>query len=148
MKQKYVDIENTRTPEQRAVYQDIENKNIDPFEPEHLKIHHPHPILFENNSWFVTKNAFPYENTSLHLLIVHKDFITSIEEISKNAWVDLQEIINFSVEKFNLRSGSFFMRFGDTTKTGSTVTHLHAHIIVSGGDPEERRSMYVKISKN
>ena len=148
MKYKFVDIENTRTEKQRDFYQDIADKNIDPFELEHLKIHHPHPVIFENTSWFLTHNAFPYEDTSLHLLIVHKDFITSIEQISQQAWIDLQEIIKFSVEEFKLTSGGFFMRFGDTTKTGSTVTHLHAHIIVSDGDSTDRRSMYVKIGKN
>jgi diadenosine tetraphosphate (Ap4A) HIT family hydrolase len=143
---KYVDINNVRSEEQKIIYKKIQDEKIDPFSPEHFEKNHPHPIIFQNNSWFVTKNAFPYENSSLHLLLVHKEFITSIEEISKDGWEDLQETIIYCVQKFNLKSGSFFMRFGNTIKTGSSVTHLHAHIIVSNGEPNKRKTMYVKIS--
>lgn len=143
---KYVDLENVRNEHQKAIYKKIEDAGIDPFSLEHFQKNHPHPILFENNSWFVTQNAFPYENTSLHILLVHKDFITSIEEISNTAWLDLQQSINYCITNFNLKSGGFFMRFGDTSKTGSSVTHLHAHIIVSGGQMNERKSMYIKVS--
>jgi diadenosine tetraphosphate (Ap4A) HIT family hydrolase len=146
MKQKFVDVENTRTPEQREIYEKIDREGFDPFSLEHFQKNHPHPIFFENDSWFATLNAFPYTNTSLHILLIHKEFITSLEEISQKAWVDLQETINFCIKKYGLNSGSFFMRFGDTTKTGSTVTHLHAHILVSDGSSDERRSMYVAIS--
>lgn len=146
MKKKFVDVANTRTPEQREIYEKIDRDGFDPFSLEHFQKNYNHPIFFENNSWFATLNAFPYANTSLHLLLVHKEFITSIEEISKTGWGDLQETINFCIKKYNLNSGSFFMRFGDTTKTGSTVTHLHAHLLVSNGDQIERKSMYVAIS--
>lgn len=143
---KYVDLENVRHEHQKAIYKKIENEGIDPFSLTHFQKNHPHPILFENTSWFVTQNAFPYENTSFHILLVHKEFITSIEEISNSAWLDLQESINYCIKKFSLTSGGFFMRFGDTSKTGSSVTHLHAHIIVSDGQADERKSMYLKIS--
>ncbi len=143
---KYVDLENVRTEHQKIIYKKIEDEGIDPFSLEHFEKNHPHPILFQNGSWFVTQNAFPYEDTSLHILLVHKEFITSIEQISKDAWLDLQESIQFCVTKFNLKSGGFFMRFGDTAKTGSSVTHLHAHIIVSDAKTNERKSLYIKIS--
>ena len=146
MKKKFVDKENTRTLEQRSVYEQIETEGVDPFEFEYFKAHHPNPILFENNSWLITKNAFPYIGTSLHLLFVHREFITSVEEISGEGWSDLQSAIKFAVEEFKLKSGGFFMRFGDTTKTGATVTHLHAHITVTDGSEFERRSMYIAVS--
>ncbi len=144
---KYVDKYNTRTAEQRAVYQRIEDEGVDPFETDYFKEHHPNPILFENEFWLVTKNAFPYGGTSLHILLVHKPFITSIEQISTQGWLELQLAIQFTVKEFGLRHGGFFMRFGETQKTGATVTHLHCHITVTDGDPEERRSMYVAIAK-
>ncbi len=143
----FVDVNNTRTPEQREIYEVIERTGLDPFEIENFKRTHPHPIIFENASWFLSHNAFPYKGASLHLLLVHRDFITSIEQISPKGWQDLQEMIQFSVNKFNLTSGGFFMRFGDTKKTGSTVMHLHAHIVVSDGEPTERRSMYIAFGK-
>lgn len=145
-KSKFVDVENTRTPEQRAVYEKIADAEVDPFETERFKKHHKHPIIFENETWLLTHNSFPYEGTSLHLLIVHKVFITSIEQITREGWVDFYDLIQFVKKEFNLTSGGFFMRFGDTKKTGGTVTHLHAHITVADGEPEERRSMYVKVT--
>lgn len=143
---KFVDVDNTRTPEQRAVYEAIEAEGFDPFEEEHFKKNHPHPIIFENQNWFLTHNSFPYQGMSLHLLLVHKSFITSIDKISQPGWLDFYALIQFAVKKFNLTSGGFFMRFGDTVKTGGTVTHLHAHIMVTDGEPDERRSMYVTTS--
>lgn len=143
---KFVDVGNTRTSEQREVYERIEAEGFDPFEAEHFKKNHPHPTLFENTNWLLTHNAFPYQGTSLHLLLIHKPFITSIEKISPTGWIDFQELIQFVVKEFNLTSGGFFMRFGDTVKTGGTVTHLHAHIMVTDGEPDERRSMYVTTS--
>jgi ATP adenylyltransferase len=144
---KFVDKKNARTPEQHAVYEEIEKKGFDPFEMEHFKKHHPHPILYKNTSWFLTYNAFPYKDLSLHLLLVHLDFITSIEQITPQGWSDLQEIIGYCVREFNLTSGGFFMRFGDTTKTGGTVSHLHAHIVVTDGGPTDRRSIYIGVGK-
>ena len=144
---KFVDVKNTRTPEQRRVYEKIEQEGIDPFEFEHFRKHHPHPIVFENQNWFLTHNAFPYQGMSLHLLLVHKTFITSIEQITPESWLDFSALIQFATQEFKLTSGGFFMRFGDTTKTGGTVTHLHAHIMVTDGEPEDRRSMYVVSNK-
>jgi diadenosine tetraphosphate (Ap4A) HIT family hydrolase len=140
---KFVDVENTRTAEQRRVYEEIEAQGIDPFSEEHFKTHHPYPILCDNNDWFVTHNAFPYKGMSLHLLIVHKQFITSITEISSDGWKSFYELIQVISQKFNLSSGGLFMRFGDTKKTGGTVTHLHAHIMVTDGGSDDRRTMYV-----
>ena len=140
---KFVDVGNTRTPEQRKVYEDIELSGVDPFETEYFKKNHPHPILFENEYWLLTRNAFPYTGMSIHLLLVHKPFITSIEQITPEGWADFQSLIKFAVEEFGLTSGGFFMRFGDTFKTGGTVTHLHAHIMVADGEADQRRSMYV-----
>ena len=140
---KFVDIKNTRTLEQRKIYEKIEAEGIDPFSEEHFKTHHPYPILFENKDWFVTHNAYPYKGMSLHLLLVHKKFITSIEQISPDGWKSFHELIQVITKKFNISSGSFFMRFGDTIKTGGTVTHLHAHIMVADGGPHDRRSMFV-----
>lgn len=143
---KFVDVDNTRTDEQRSVYEAIEKEGVDPFEIIYFKRNHPHPILFENEYWMLTKNAFPYAGMSLHLLLVHKPFITSIEEITLEGWEDFRSLIQFATSEFQLNSGAFFMRFGDTKGTGGTITHLHAHIMVSDREPDERRSMYVTTS--
>ncbi len=107
---------------------------------------HPHPILFENEHWFTTHNAVPYEGAGLHLLFIHKEFITSIEEISPAALQDLWALIEESKEEFEFESGAFMMRFGDTSQTGATVTHLHAHIIVAKKEEGKRKVIFPRIT--
>ena len=36
----------------------------------------------------------------------------------------------WAVQKFELKGGALAMRFGETTYTGASVCHIHAHLIV------------------
>jgi ATP adenylyltransferase len=123
------------------VYKRIADAGIDPFEREHFAANHPHPILFENENWFMTLSQFPYDNTSLHLLLIHRAFITDACQMTPQGWTDLGEVMKFAQEKFGFESGALIMRFGDTSQTGGSVTHLHAHIIVAAKD-RMRHSIY------
>jgi ATP adenylyltransferase len=131
---KFVDLRNVRTPEQREWYQRIQQAGIDPFERDHFVAQHPHPMLHENETWLLTHNAVPYPNTELHLLLVHKPFITDACHMTPQGWTDLGEVMRFAQKEFCFESNAFMMRSGDTSQTGGSVTHLHAHIIVAKKD--------------
>ncbi len=135
MKKKFVNLKNARRPGDKEkkyekVINEIEKEGVCPFCPEHLKKYHKNPILRENASWLATKNMYPYKDAKLHFLFIYKKHISSMEELSKKGWMELQEIILSIREDFKIKGGSVFVRFGNSN-TGATVTHLHFHLVVS-----------------
>jgi hypothetical protein len=50
---------------------------------------------------------------------------------------DLFAVASHLCDKYNIPGGGLTMRFGDTAKSGATVTRLHAQII----EPEENKKV-------
>lgn len=142
---KFVDLKNVQPGPFKEVYEKIDSDGIDPFQREYFELNHLHPILYENEDWFVSKNATPYDGTELHLILIHRRFITSIEQITATAFLRMQEAIDWCHTEFNFESGAFMMRFGDTSQTGASVKHLHAHIIVANKENGKRKVIIPKI---
>jgi len=130
MNDKFVNLKNSKRDRKysRAI-KSIVNDGVCPFCPDNIKKYHKNPIIEENNSWIATDNMYPYEGTKFHILLIHKKHISSIKEISSDAWSELHNLTNSVIKKRKIKGGTFFIRFGDTKFTGATVTHLHAHIV-------------------
>ena len=86
------------------------------------------PTIHAGKHWHVHENRWPYENTRIHLLIIHTKHIEKIFEITESAWKELLKIIVWAEKKYNLEIGAIGMRFGDPKRNGATVDHLHLHI--------------------
>ncbi len=135
-----------RTPEQRELMAHIENDGVCPFCAEHFTKYHPKPILRESDSWFLTTNMSPYEGTKHHFLFVYKpSHITKPSEMTDAAKLDLFAHIAWLETEYQIAGGSFFMRFGDTRTNGSSVEHLHAHLIVGREGGEGVEPLRVKL---
>ncbi len=129
----FVNQSNTRPGEYEKVINDIAAKKICPFCPEHLAEFHKLPV--DNREfWIITDNQFPYQPTKYNKLFIHRAHICHFSEISPTAWIELGAIIKEQTDKLGIVGGSFFMRFGDTHFTGSSVAHLHAQLIQSNPD--------------
>ncbi len=137
---------NSRTKEQFDRMQKAEDLNICPFCKEGLKKIHKLPIEKETEDFFVTKNAFPYEGTSVHYLIIPKKHIKDTKELKDNMWIQIGKLFNWIRNNINTKSGGFFLRFGDLHWTGSSIEHIHFQII-SGtrSDKEKKESLKVKL---
>lgn len=136
-----------RTPEQKAKMKKLQQLNICAFCPEHFVEFHDNPIEFETPYWVVSKNDYPYKGTSLHLLIIPKIHVKHIKELSDTARSDLMQVVAQIETRFNLTSFSLGMRVGDFNYNGGSVTHLHAHIIVSDfKKPEEHLPVFMKLT--
>ena len=122
---------NARKEEQRAVMAQIEADGVCSFCPEHMPKYHKHPIEKTGAHWYVTKNAWPYDNTAFHFLIVTNEHITDSSELTPEAWLELHELQKWIVETNGIQNGTLLLRTGDMNKTGSSVLHLHAHFIVA-----------------
>ncbi len=134
----FVNIDNTtHRPDNNqygSVIAQIAKDGVCPFCPEQLAKYHKNPILIETKYWLVTENMYPYKSTVHHFLLIHKNHIGHMSEVSTEAWKDLEDLNNEVFRKYNVKGGTFMMRFGDNKITGASVAHLHAHIIVSSGE--------------
>lgn len=116
------------------VIQQIRDEGVCPFCPEYFEKFHAEPMLHKGKYWLLTKNMYPYRGAAHHMLLVHREHIEHLNQLSPEAWQELHEIINMATEKYEIRGAALLTRFGDTRHTGASVTHLHAQIISGSGD--------------
>ena len=114
----------------KKVIEQIHSEAVCPFCPDHLLKFHKNPILKEGERWRVTTNMYPYKGTKFHFLFIHRDHISNTKDMPAASFVELQQHINDLVHENNIPGGTLMMRCGDTTHTGATVTHIHAHFVV------------------
>ena len=117
----------------RGGYKDVINQIAGeakcPFCPDNFK-YHKNPILKRLGRWFITRSTWPYENTQYHFLIMSTAHHEELRELTDSDWLAVLKLAQYAVKKFKLPGGGLAMRFGETTYTGATVCHLHAHLIV------------------
>ena len=135
--QKLMNMDNVRDQLQLTNMKKIEAEGFCPFCPEHMEKYHTPPILKRGNFWYVTPNMYPYPNSVHHFLFITNEHIENSTKLSSEAWGELQELQNWVIQEHGIEHGTFLMRSGDMSKTGSTVMHLHAQLIVGSGDDEK-----------
>jgi ATP adenylyltransferase len=142
---KQVNPDETRNAKQRAQYEQILKDGVCPFCGENFKKYHEGDILKENESWLVTFNDNPYEGSEYHFLFVYtKKHIEHPKDLSEKDQVDLFKLINWISEKYNIDTGAIIMRFG-SEGNGSSVRHLHAHIVVGKSKVKSNNKLKVKV---
>lgn len=103
-------------------------------------------IEFETKHWVATLNAYPYDHTSLHLILVSRRHVKTMADLTSDERADLGEAI-FRVEHhYKLDSYAVGMRNGDFRFNGGSVEHLHAHVIVGQRDPEKFEKVRFKMT--
>lgn len=93
----------------------------------------------------MTNNMYPYKNAKHHILLIHKEHIENISEMSNGAWIELHDIFLRATERSKIPGGTMFIRFGDTKFTGASVSHLHAHLVSSDPDNPEYTPLLTRI---
>jgi diadenosine tetraphosphate (Ap4A) HIT family hydrolase len=144
-KEKLLNLKHARDPKQHEIMQHLLEEGICPFCYEHFVTYHREPIEKEGKYWLITKNDFPYEGSSAHYLLIFKDHITDLSDISSDAWKEFGEYAKYLREKIETPGASLFMRFGDTNYTGGTIDHLHAHLIAGGNEDEAKEKLKVNL---
>lgn len=129
----------------RKVIEQIQSDAVCPFCPNQLTKYHKNPIIKEGALWTLTTNMYPYKNAKYHFLLILKSHKTDTKELSKEEWSELHEHINWLTETNNIPGGSFMMRCGDTSMTGASVTHLHAHLITPDFNNPEREPIMARL---
>lgn len=136
-----VNINHTRN--EREVYEKILEDKVCPFcidfsKPQKSLTYHKKPVLIDGRCWAVTENFDPYKGTTYHFLIIHREHISSMSEISAEASTELITLISSLEKEYSLPAGVFLVRFGDSNYTGASVTHLHAQLVL--GDVKKENS--------
>ena len=148
MKKNFVDLDNARYDDQRAVMQDIMSADHCPFCSENLKKYHKQPIIHDGDFWIVTPNQWPYTNTKLHLLFILKEHAENIEDISPEAAVELFTLASSMSKKYHVPGGALALRFGDTNYSAGSVQHLHAQFVVPDINVNGFESVRIKVGKS
>ncbi len=121
-------LNHARNALQMQRMKEAQEKGICCFCREFFEEYHTAPISYENEHWLVTRNDFPYEGATEHFLLVAKRHVFTPQALSPLEWKCLQDALN-TVSRL-VPGGAFLMRFGETSYTGGTMAHLHAHVIV------------------
>jgi diadenosine tetraphosphate (Ap4A) HIT family hydrolase len=128
----YINLDQARSDAQRKVMEKIQVDGVCPFCMEHLKEYHKEPTLKETEHWILTKNQWPYENVKTQLLAIHKTHIEHLSELEKGSAEELFDLFKWGAKEFNMPGGAVAIRFGSNPEHGnygSSVLHLHAHLI-------------------
>jgi ATP adenylyltransferase len=144
-KTKHINIAHGRKGAYTELLKKIEEDGVCPFCVPYLKKYHTEPILKTTKYWTLTYNQNPYDGSKIHLLLIAKRHIIKLSDINKDESIDLINLIKWSEKKYKIPGGTFLMRFGDTDYTGSSVCHLHAHII-SGGKRIKDKELKVRVA--
>lgn len=129
MKKKVADPRYARSPSYRKVIEAIVRAGKCPFCPKYFK-HHQNPILRRHGTWFITESTWPYPNTQHHFLIINTVHKERFDQVTARDFASIFALLRWAQKEFEIPGGGFAMRFGDTSYTGATVCHLHAHLIV------------------
>lgn len=111
------------------VIEKIDNDGVCPFCPKSLKKYHKPPIIKNGKYWIVTNNMYPYKGAKHHVLFIHKKHIESLENVTASALRELQTLLRKEISKRKIKGATFLMRFGETSHTGASVSHLHANLV-------------------
>lgn len=125
--------DNYRTEEQLAEMRRLEEAGICLFCPAALRSHADQRIAFETRHWAVTPNAFPYQGTKLHLLVVPHQHVNDMLDLDDEALADFWAALRQIRAHYGLDHYGLGVRNGNCSFTGATIAHVHAHILV--GDP-------------
>jgi diadenosine tetraphosphate (Ap4A) HIT family hydrolase len=113
---------------------------------EHVEQETTSPIEIETEHWIVKANDYPYERTTYHLLVIPKEHVRSVSELSAKAQEDFLKVVAKVERHYKLPSYAMAMRSGDMRLNGGTVEHLHAHIIVGDTDKADHEPVRFKVS--
>lgn len=143
----FVDLDNARKEDQRQVMEQIIAEGHCPFCPENFSQYHFQPKDFDGEFWFVTKNQWPYDHTKHHYLAILKRHAEKISELTAAEGAELIELMGKLEKKLSAPGGAFAMRFGDSSYSAGSVSHIHAQFIVPDIEADDYQPTRLKIGK-
>lgn len=124
------DLERVRSPQQRALYEDLTRKGICMFCRDGHEIAGV-PVIKTGTYWTLARNRYPYSGAQGHYMCLYNDHVTSSDAVDPASWNELMQLFREqSLEDFGHTNFSVAMRHGAMAHTCSTVAHLHVHCLI------------------
>ena len=121
----------SRSDEQRAYMEDLEQRGICVFCPEHQRAE----VVMEGDHFYVTRNLWPYRGTKAHWLIVPRAHVRAFDELPDEAGAELWALKRRL--KGDATATATVERSGDMRYNGGSVAHLHIHFVILEEAPEK-----------
>jgi diadenosine tetraphosphate (Ap4A) HIT family hydrolase len=109
----------------------------------------PEDVLARHGGWILGKTKFPYSNTEQdradvigHMMLFPERHILSPDEMTENEQLIFWKMCKTARDDFGAATGAIAMRYsseGRQAVVGSTISHIHAHIVVPHLDPQTGR---------
>ena len=128
-KKNFMNMSNARLPEQLKKMKELQKAGVCLFCKRNFIRYQTAPVIREKKWWLIRKNDYPYDGSRIHLLLIYKKHINSVDKISKNGMIEFLDHVKWVKNKFKIPGSTFLIRSGDNKYTGATITHLHAHIV-------------------
>ncbi len=120
----------TRDPKQYQIMEGLLAKGQCHFCPEAFAEHHKAPILWKGIHWFVTENDFPYKGARCHFMMVLQNHVETLSGVPPGAWEEMGTILRWLEQHYGIEGGALGFRFGEPVRSGASIRHVHAHVIV------------------
>jgi diadenosine tetraphosphate (Ap4A) HIT family hydrolase len=137
---------NARGEQQRREMEDLDARGVCLFCPDELVADPGQPIVVATEHWNVTPNEFPYAGTRTHLLLVPREHVTDLLDLSSEAQVDFWVALAEVRRRYDLAFYGLGARNGDCRFTGGTIAHVHVHVVVGDVDAPDHQPVRLKFS--
>lgn len=87
-----------------------------------------------HGGWLAKKSDFPYPNTKQHFILFPTRHVMHECELTEADATDQHRLMRQLCEEFGINGGATFGRFGDPRYNGSSVPHMHAHLLTPSGE--------------
>jgi diadenosine tetraphosphate (Ap4A) HIT family hydrolase len=139
--------DNARNLEQKAIIEKLLTDGKDPFDRSNIESL-GNSVIFENPHWYAFKNRWPLAGASTAIVIACMRNIKEMADLTRSEIMSLFEIIQTVSLIEEVDDFSFCMRFGEPKICGTTVTHLHGHLLAANQDVDFCIGNYNNPNKN
>jgi len=92
-----------------------------------------HQFVGRTKHWNIVINPYPYPNSVVHLLVIPKRHLESLEELSLKEWGEMAEVITVAIQRYPVLSQGYGLAIRVREIGGVTLYHLHMHLIAPKG---------------
>ena len=135
-------LDNARSKDQYDEMVRLEAEGVCIFCPEHVEAPGGKEVFLENRLWWLMKNDYPYPGTLQHMLLVPKDHVASLTEISEASQRAYWDILQKTAKKYGSEYFVLASRNGNPRGTGATIVHLHMQFIVADPNSDVPVAIY------
>jgi diadenosine tetraphosphate (Ap4A) HIT family hydrolase len=139
-------VGNARYAAQAERMRELEAAGVCLFCPEHVDDPDDADVVLRERDWVVRRNAYPYRNTRLHLLVVPRRHVADLLDLTDAELAGFWSVGRALRARYDLSFYGLGARCGDCRYTGGTIEHVHVHLLVGDVDDPEHAPVRLKLS--